>query len=309
MSQSYENYDNCESCGNMFEKLCLLESKDKNYYCMDCFKRKFTKDKYSEKPRKMAMFFKNNRFIPNPEHHVEKIVPKKSTSVLSMKKSCSTMSLSKRPLQCPHGVCSRFVSITTLSSHFKYEHPMIQQSNSPLDNRMSMSFTPTEIRYDLTTCLRVITITDLDLNNIIPNNSKYDFNFPKELDSSIPVFFLLARRIPAYHIKNPDENIHDILESYEDDEKKLDFFKAGDKIILWIACNIPGAKLSYTIAASTISNDIRLKYYGPLLSISNHSPAELCKTANCLIISHWHCYKFIGGGARDVPVDVVIHED
>lgn len=85
----------------------------------------------------------------------------------------------------------------------------------------------------------------------------------------------------------------------------MTLFRAEDKIIIWLASNIY-TNLSYTIAASTLSNKIRQKYFGPMLTLGD-SPLELCRNGMCLILTHYHVNGMTENGTKPLSLDVVIH--
>lgn len=93
------------------------------------------------------------------------------------------------------------------------------------------------------------------------------------------------------------------VDEYQKDGK----FDNKDKIILWAASNVV-CKYSYTIAASTISEDVRVKYYGPILQLGK-SPAKLCLEGQGLVLSHFHAIGMSDFGSKPLHLDVIIHSE
>lgn len=78
-----------------------------------------------------------------------------------------------------------------------------------------------------------------------------------------------------------------------------------DKIIIWVASNIT-TNLSYTVAASTVSMNVRQKYYGPVITLGE-DPIEICREGECLTLTHFHVNGMSEYGAKPLALDVVIH--
>lgn len=87
--------------------------------------------------------------------------------------------------------------------------------------------------------------------------------------------------------------------------KNKDTIPPLDKIIIWVASNIT-MNLSYTVAASTLSMNIRQKYFGPMATLGE-DPLEICKEGECLTLSHFHINGMSEYGAKPLALDVVIH--
>lgn len=94
----------------------------------------------------------------------------------------------------------------------------------------------------------------------------------------------------------------------DDDEEELPDagFSPIDKIIFFVTSNIV-TKYSYTIAVSTLDQRIRLKYYGPLLSM-NDDYKKLCDEGRGLILNHNHVNGMSDCSKKSVCLDVIIHD-
>jgi hypothetical protein len=93
----------------------------------------------------------------------------------------------------------------------------------------------------------------------------------------------------------------------EDEEVNGTVISNNDKIIIWMASNVV-CDYSYTVAVSTVSEDIRVKYYGPVLQLGN-SPKKLCMEGHCLILSHFHFLGMSENGLKPLQLDVIVHSE
>ncbi|KAJ8972078.1 hypothetical protein NQ314_000391 [Rhamnusium bicolor] len=294
--QKYHDYAICVTCKEKVEKKYLLQSSDKTCYCKECFRRRFCTPSGDQKIRPIAKQFcerKSKKLIPFPEIYSFK--RPQSTSCVNRNKSASVMSLSKRPLQCPKADCNKFISIFTLEAHFKYEHKEIPIILTQLDSRSALEFYPRDVRYRVTQCIVLLNVINHDFSNIIPRSK--------------PVMVLLATRVAGYELaKEEIEGMYgdsveefDCSKTYNESELLL----RDDQIIIWMASNV-FTNLSYTVAASTLSNKIRQKYFGPMLTLGEN-PVELCSNGNGLILSHFHINGMSENGTKPLALDVVIH--
>ncbi|CAG9859388.1 unnamed protein product [Phyllotreta striolata] len=307
-----KNIATCNRCQDKFNRKKLLNGPDSTLLCPNCLR-----DLYSSGDAKSK--FKNSssdlqeKLIPYPEifsyHRKQENLWKFGNS--------STTSLSKRPLQCPKADCNKFISLFTLESHFKYEHKEVPVVFAQLDARSALEFSPRDVRYNVTQCIVLLNVINHDFSNIFPRSST------QTVDSK-PVMVLLATRIANCHLNQySDESIYnksniDIQrEDYDDDGdedevnsshtyvENSSLLRPEDKIIIWLASNVY-TNLSYTVAASTLSNKIRQKYFGPMSTLGG-SPLELCKNGKCLILSHYHVNGMTENGRKPLALDVVVH--
>lgn len=131
---------------------------------------------------------------------------------------------------------------------------------------------------------------------------------------------LLATRISACQLNHQSSDYQ--LDQNDDDEieenlseattetlpgNNQDLMSSFDKIIIWVASNI-ATNLSYTIAASTLSMNVRQKYFGPMVTLGEDA-IELCKTGECLTLSHFHINGMSENGRKPLALDVVIHSN
>lgn len=74
-----------------------------------------------------------------------------------------------------------------------------------------------------------------------------------------------------------------------------------------MASNIP-TKYYYTLAISTVSNSVRLKYFGPLLTLKEDHE-KLCEEGQGLILSQNHIIGMTDAGQKHLILDIIIHEE
>ncbi|XP_023012039.2 uncharacterized protein isoform X1 [Leptinotarsa decemlineata] len=310
----------CVGCQDKFDRRCMSEGRDNILYCSDCFKRLCAGSGDSKAKQSHDL---RDKMFPYPEvfsHRIRQISPVKSGSP-------SVVSLSKRPLQCPKADCNKFVSLFTLESHFKYEHKEVPIILTQLDTRSALEFYPRDVRYGVTQCIVLLNVINHDFSNIIPRTSSYCSKTNLQTTDSKPVMVLLAGRVagchlnqlddgkthpyPAYltsddnHEDKGDDNDEGTISSKTYVETKPNILSPGDQIIIWVASNI-FTSLSYTVAASTLSNKIRQKYFGPILTLGDN-PMELCKEGTGLILTHYHVNGMSENGTKPLAIDVVIH--
>uniref|UniRef100_A0A6P7G8R8 Uncharacterized protein LOC114334951 n=1 Tax=Diabrotica virgifera virgifera TaxID=50390 RepID=A0A6P7G8R8_DIAVI len=92
--------------------------------------------------------------------------------------------------------------------------------------------------------------------------------------------------------------------TYVEDGREIGL-RHNEKIMIWLASNVY-TSLSYTVAASTLSNKIRQKYYGPLLTLGD-TAADLCRTGTCLMLTYYHVRVMSENGTKPLSLDIVIH--
>ncbi|KAJ8941019.1 hypothetical protein NQ318_006448 [Aromia moschata] len=304
-------YGLCEYCREKFETRYLLQSCDNVCYCKDCFKRKFCQGSGDQKRVKAKHCErKPQKMIPYPELYSSQ----RNHQVGLKTATPSMMSLSKRPLQCPKADCNKFVSLFTLESHFKYEHKEVPIILTQLDARSALEFYPRDVRYGVIQCIVLLNVINHDFSYIIPRTSCKESCSRTHLQYSAeprPVMILLATRISACELAK-QELVHDCMceasETEVDSSKTFvqhDILLPDDKIIIWMASNIC-TNLNYTVAVSTLSNKIRQKYFGPMLTLGD-SPIDLWREGSCLILTHFHINGMSENGVKPLALDVVIH--
>jgi hypothetical protein len=185
------------------------------------------------------------------------------------------------------------VSICDLNAHFQHEHIEVPIAQTSLDDRNPLTFYPRDIRYGVKQCLIL-------LNVIVPPEEPNDSS-QSDKPSSITVAVLASRMAAA---QLGDETNQSIV---EDEEVNGTVISNNDKIIIWMASNVV-CDYSYTVAVSTVSEDIRVKYYGPVLQLGN-SPKKLCMEGHCLILSHFHFLGMSENGLKPLQLDVIVHSE
>ncbi|KAG5894305.1 hypothetical protein JTB14_015545 [Gonioctena quinquepunctata] len=319
----------CMGCQDKFDRRCMLEGRNNILYCSDCFKGLHLAGSGDTRSKRPSDF--REKMFPYPEvfsQQKRQISPVRSSTP-------SVMSLSKRPLQCPKADCSKFISLFTLESHFKYEHKEVPIILTQLDARSALEFYPRDVRYGVTQCIVLLNVINHDFSKIIPQTSNYCSRTNLQTGESKPVMVLMAARVAGSLLNQliQDKNFHDDSfvtstfvttdeerkhdndnDDFEDDdtksfktyvETKQRSLNPGDQILIWVASNI-FTNLSYTVAASTLSNKIRQKYYGPMLTLGDN-PMEMCKEGKGLILTHFHVNGMSEDGTKPLAIDVVIH--
>ncbi|KAF7266993.1 hypothetical protein GWI33_019737 [Rhynchophorus ferrugineus] len=271
--------ERCKICQDLFPGSTMLQNSKNMFYCTGCFKSSFTtENKMVGAGDTKAEICSNigTKMIPRPEMYVEH---PQISQLRGRQSILSLLSLSKRPLQCPKADCNKYISICTLVSHFRHEHKEVPVVSTHLDARCASTFCPRDIRYCIIQCVVVLKMINSEFANVCRASK---VNLSKNEDRS-------------------DEECQEI--SHRRNERHI--FRPGDKIIVWIASNF-NTNLSYTVAVSTLNNNIRQKYYGPLLTL-NENPTSLCKEGRCLILTHYHCNTMTDNGKNDLCLDVVVH--
>ncbi|CAH1117860.1 unnamed protein product [Phaedon cochleariae] len=304
----------CVSCQEKFERKYMLEGRNNVLYCTECFKRLFLTASGDSRSRQTGDM--KDKMFPHPEilsYHNRRSSPTKSTS-------SSIISLSKRPLQCPKADCNKFVSLFTLESHFKYEHKEVPIILTQLDARSALEFYPQDIRYGVTQCIVLLNVVNHDFSDVLPQTSCYCSKTNLQSSDVKPVMVLLAGRIAACHLNHIDDKKYqpssddDLADTDEEEtiissgtyvEATPHILGKHDKIVIWVASNVI-TNLSYTVAASTLSNKIRQKFFGPILALGD-GPVDVCKAGTGLILTHYHVNGMSENGSKPLAVDVVIH--
>lgn len=96
-------------------------------------------------------------------------------------------------------------------------------------------------------------------------------------------------------------------EEKDDKDKALPKNARYDKMVVWVSSNL-SCLHNYTIAASTSTENIRLKYYGPITHLST-STEELYNKGRCLILSHYHVLGMSENFTKNLKLDVIIHSE
>ncbi|CAH1996489.1 unnamed protein product [Acanthoscelides obtectus] len=263
--------------------------------------------------------------IPYPEIYSQHTKPRGPQTA-----STNTTILSKRPLQCPKADCNKFISVFTLESHFRYEHKEVPVFLTQVDARSTLEFFPKNLRYGVRNCIVLVRVIDYDFSNIMQQSSRYrqpatprslNHPLPQPTDTG-PMMVLMAARLASCHlsiVQSSDTSDSTYTESnctqvnaeeepctaQQDSEYDAGPLCPNDKVVIWLASNIP-TNLSYTVAASTMNNRIRQKYFGPMMTL-NESPIDLCKKGTCLILTHLHVNKMTDNGEKYLALDVVVH--
>ncbi|XP_066251136.1 uncharacterized protein [Euwallacea similis] len=293
------NFVQCKICKASFDASTLLQNCSNDSYCRDCFKRSI----YAGKPgtgdsKTKILNIKEKKFIPNPAKYVQ------SANLLHEHKNLSTMSFSKRPLQCPKTDCKKFISVCSLESHFKHEHKEVPVVHSHLNTCCSFQFNPRDLRYYTTQCFVLLKLRNAEISNISGTSR---MTLSGSVEDQQPILILMATRIANVHLDSDDEEDDEIHPEPEmlagsDDE----VFTDRDMIIIWVASNIQ-TTLSYTVAVSTLDYKIRRKFFGPLLTLSESAAEKMSKEGSCLILTYCHSEVMSLDETKSLVLDVAVH--
>ncbi|XP_057666513.1 uncharacterized protein LOC130900136 isoform X1 [Diorhabda carinulata] len=298
----------CTGCQEKFDKRELIEGRDHVLYCGNCFKDVYCAASGDSKSKETSDL--REKIIPYPE--IFSYNKKRSFIAEScVTSSSSTISLSKKPLQCPKASCSKFVSLFTLESHFRYEHKEIPIVITQVDARSALEFYLKDIPDNVTQCVALFNIIGYDFSTILPQTSQNSTTILQNSNAK-PMMVLLATRITNSEISLFDENVTcQITETLDGSNTTLAYEEDNnltsplDRIVIWMSSNIL-TNLNYTVAASTLSNQIRQKYFGPMLLLGD-IPMDIFRNGTCLILTHHHLSEMTRSGNEPLALDVVIH--
>ncbi|ENN81501.1 hypothetical protein HUJ04_002785 [Dendroctonus ponderosae] len=291
----------CQICQASYNIATLLQSSNNDFYCRDCFKRSFYAGGSGAGDRETEIVnVKGKKFMPHPERYVQR---SQVSNLLRGHQNLSVMSLSKRPVRCPNADCSKYISVCTLESHFKHEHKEVPIVSTRLDARCASEFYPRDVRYGTIQCIVLLKVINAEFLNMCRlSRMALPSLHPEEQK---PIMILMSSRIADLHLTPEDaEEVHQNPQ-VPDGHSQEEVFRKGERIIVWLASNIL-TNLSYTVAVSTMDNEIRQKFFGPMLTL-NESAAKVCKEGNCLILTHFHCNGMTEHGAKPLALDVVVH--
>ncbi|XP_050514575.1 uncharacterized protein LOC114334951 [Diabrotica virgifera virgifera] len=294
----------CVGCQEECYKTEMIEGRDHVPYCADCFKSLYCAASGDSQSSELDF---SEKLIPYPEIYMQ---AKKTLNIGY--RNPSTTSLSKRPIQCPKANCNKFVSLFTLGAHFKYEHKEVPIILTQLDARSALEFYPRDIAHNVTKCIVLLNVINYDFSNIIQISHTSSTTI-QSLDSG-PLMVLQAIKISTDDLNESEDdllstsdvgNIESVSSvTYVEDGREIGL-RHNEKIMIWLASNVY-TSLSYTVAASTLSNKIRQKYYGPLLTLGD-TAADLCRTGTCLMLTYYHVRVMSENGTKPLSLDIVIH--
>ncbi|KAF5288922.1 hypothetical protein FQA39_LY03801 [Lamprigera yunnana] len=200
--------------------------------------------------------------------------------------SCTT--LSKRPVHCPYPGCGKTIAVNAVDKHFKYEHKLITSITTQYEARNELKINPSYLKTNQSTCIILV--------NIIDNS-----------DSAVkspfvdPTLLIMASNIMNIELQDDFED-----NDYRKEIKDYSCFHF-DNVIFWIASNIV-TNSKYTLALSTLSKTIRIKYYG-FLSQINESCLKLNEEGKGLILHHLQILKMTNHGQNPLSLDFIIHKE
>ncbi|KAF2881413.1 hypothetical protein ILUMI_24753 [Ignelater luminosus] len=319
----------CGICGQKFHHPSLIYCCDYgHFFCQKCYKQEYytgkdpvcphhcckasiyRMDKYIATTRGSVTKKRGKKMFPEPDSIVRESVneatSKRSFHSYLRGDTCSTHSLShlsRKPVNCPYPGCEKTIAITAVDGHFKYEHKFVACISTCFDTRNGLEFNPHDVKYNEKLCIVLINIVDEEDQNGVERSIH-------EMGSAKPVMLVMATRVPFYQLNEYDEAEED--EDEDEEEEILEEFQeynchAVDKILLWVASNVP-TKCKYTIAVSTPCKAIRLKYFGTISQI-NDNCVKLCEDGRGLILNQPHAIGMTNNGKKPLSMDIVLHRE
>ncbi|EFA07351.1 uncharacterized protein LOC103314849 [Tribolium castaneum] len=276
----------CSICGQKFKKSELLQSSDDEYFCKECFKLEYCAVSAKKKPPVANKYEGDLAKTPTVMFPLDELARIRRNREIKR----NTVP-SKRPLQCPHIHCNRYVSIYDLNAHFQHEHMEVPIAETALDARNPLTFHPKDIRYGVKQCLILL--------NVVPQNDDTENTGSQKPSLPVTVAVLISRIASA--------QLGDEEEMLMQEENSGMVSGNNDKIIIWTASNVL-CDYSYTVAVSTVTENVRVKHYGPILQLGG-STKTLCMEGQCLILSHFHFMGMSENGIRPLRLDVIIHSE
>ncbi|KAL3283020.1 hypothetical protein HHI36_006177 [Cryptolaemus montrouzieri] len=301
------NERDCQICGNTFLKNSMVNSKIEGPVCKECFKNE---GKYNAKPqqrhRPKAPPSNSegnnqeicNKLFPHPEKFHMRRRPESSTTLIC---TTSTPSISKKPLQCPYQQCGKFVSVFEISAHFKYEHKEVPHIFTHFDARSALEFSPKIIQHGVL-CTMVLLNLRKSEPNLVPVASSTSRKIINESTKDAQAcLIVLATRLTDYDVEEKqckdEKNRHHRSNEVND----------SDKWIFWLGSNI-SINLSYTIAISSLDNEMRLKYFGPVLHIEE-KPLKLWQDGRCLLMNKYQIERMSDNFQKKLSLDVIVYQE
>ncbi|XP_045470674.1 uncharacterized protein LOC123677960 [Harmonia axyridis] len=289
MATSTQSRIDCQICGNSCYKENNNSSGDR--LCRECTRSEYTSAEKLQRPQEQQ---KNedlsNKLFPHPEKFQRRKIT--STPLESQTK------ISKRPLRCPYRDCAKFVGVFDISPHFKCEHKEVPHIMTHFDARNALEFSAKDVKRG---CIRTMLLLNLDdSGNIEPKTpstalSKSSSCFSKENSTLL----VLATKLSEYDV---DDKLRDKPRKHRTDE-----IKDTDKWIFWVGSNI-STNLSYTIAISTLDNETRLKYFGPVVHLEE-SPVKLWGNGRCLLMNRFNIERMSQNFQKNLNLDVIIYTE
>ncbi|KAI4464351.1 hypothetical protein MML48_3g00009141 [Holotrichia oblita] len=244
----------------------------------------------------------SNKMFPQPGLYSDRDKQKNTNNICNISNfhlsNISLMSLSKRPLHCPHKDCNRTIAVSSLDSHFRYEHKYVAFIDTHLEARNGLEFFVDDVKLNEILCVVIINI--MDKAEVHPILSRTICEKSSNLVPTRPVLVVMATRLELSQHEKPFEKI-------DDTANMCDCLcqPPSERIFVWIASNIV-TKFSYTLAVSTQCNGIRVKYYGPLLTL-NENYRSLSAEGKGLILSENQLSGMSGNGTKPLILDILIH--
>ncbi|KAK9869674.1 hypothetical protein WA026_003423 [Henosepilachna vigintioctopunctata] len=238
----------------------------------------------------------DNKIFPHPE--IFRIKHQKEVKMAS----CSSQAVSKKPLKCPHLKCGKFVSVFDIAAHFKYEHREVPHILTHFDARNALEFAPKSIKNGMAHAMILLHISVGA--NMISSPSKStsisEKDKPQDLHASLIV---LGTKLAENELYDKTQAI----KATHQKRTKFSELKDTDKWIFWMGSNVL-TNFSYTIAISSLNNEFRLKYFGPVMHIEE-TPVKICQIGRCLTLNRYQLEGLSDNFKNNVNLDVVVYSE
>ncbi|GJQ86698.1 hypothetical protein Trydic_g14774 [Trypoxylus dichotomus] len=309
----------CEICNEQYDIHSLYACYQGHFFCKSCFKQEYYKGKeqrcphltcnawignaHNAKAHRGEPVRISNKMFPQPGLYMERDKYVNNNSNINTMPSfhvsaTSLMSLSKRPLHCPHKDCHRTIAVSSLDSHFRYDHKYVAFIDTHLEARNGLEFFVDDVKLNEILCVVIINI--IDKSDVYPILSRTLCEKRSNLTPARPVLVVMASRLQLSQHEKPYGSTNDA-----EDFCDCVTYPPAERLFVWIASNIV-TKFSYTLAISTQSNSIRVKYYGPLLTL-NENCRTLCVEGKGLILSANHLVGMSENRIKPLILDILIH--
>ncbi|XP_031345258.1 uncharacterized protein LOC116172228 [Photinus pyralis] len=310
-SSSFKNsgdFLRCENCNNKCIRPQSAQYDTEKWYCSRCSSQGRSAHVYpklySEQQDKLMLLSRSKSQMGVCTNLMKSIEgagsgKKMFADLIVNKKSCtpkppyrdiqfrgSLMTLSKKPVHCPCVRCHRTIAVSSVHSHFKYEHKHVPILSTTLGARNELELNPYTLEINHPTCIVLITLPQ-----------KLEKAADHDESALNPTMLLMASNI-----------MNNKLTRGNDDDDDSDVGLAPfDKIIFWICSNIL-TQSKCTLAISTICKSIRIKYYGPISPI-NDNYIKLYQEGKGLILHQLQILNMTNYGKKRLAIDVIIHKE
>lgn len=322
MSLMEERMVPCDICAQPKIDTKIVRCKNDHVFCTRCLKQigrlGNSRCPYANCKRKLI------RKLPTASGDAKKMFRTTQADiaepVVDIRQSCSTLynpdkmlslSISRRPVYCPHQNCNWTVAVSSLSSHFLYEHRNIQKCKITFEQRTRVNCSLINLTRNTRHTLLYLELVEEDED--ARRNNKHKKSKVLSTLSQRPIVFVMVYKFPLVSENEVVQVFNDSDDSEPDELIPMDPQEVDtdgeDKIMIWLGANI-ATPFAYTVAASTSCEKVRLKYYGPLGTI-HEEPNNLYEQGLGLVFTQGSHRKMVArskSGAH-IALDLMIHPE